>query len=139
MTPSKPQPLRRRRLSGPRSLESYIRSAVLPRFIERLREIEDQLAEHQVALRRAYQELDERCGDDRDLFERQWRAIALRWRFDGLNELIRQHNEYYPIERNLPLDPRTGDYLVVSGRPYRRKPVGPEWIFERFPPSPPAE
>jgi len=25
-----------------------------------------------------------------------------------LNELIDRHNRYYPIERNLPLDPRTG-------------------------------
>ncbi len=120
-------------------MESYIRSAVLPRFIERLREIEDELAEQQVALRRAYRELGERCGGDRDLFERRWRATASRWRFDHVNELIGQHNEYYPIERNLPLDPRTGDYLMVAGRTYRRKPVGPGWIFERLPPSPRME
>lgn len=37
------------------------------------------------------------------------------------------------MERNLPVDPRTGEYLTAGRRPYRREPLGPKWILERFP------
>jgi hypothetical protein len=122
-------------LHDPGALEKYIRAAVLPRFMVRLREIEDQLAHHRFALERAHRELQAACGGDPELFARRWREIAAGWRFDEVNELIRQHNEYYPVERNLPIDPRTGDYVTVVGRPYRRDEIGPEWVLERFPPS----
>jgi hypothetical protein len=109
---------------------------MLPRFMQRLREIEDRLAEHRIALERAHRELRASCGRDPELFAQRWREIAGAWRFDEVNELIHQHNEYYPIERNLPVDPRTGDYVTIVGRPYQREPLGLEWILERFPPSP---
>ena len=32
--------------------------------------------------------------------------------------------------------PRTGDYLPVMGRSYRRTPLGPEWVLERYPAEP---
>ena len=64
------------------------------------------------------------CAGDPRAFEERWRAVARRWNFDRVNELIAQHNEYYPIERRLPIDLRTGDYLTVSGRSYRRDPLG---------------
>ena len=38
--------------------------------------------------------------------------FAARCRFDELNELIGQHNEWYPIERDLPMDLRTRDYVL---------------------------
>jgi hypothetical protein len=123
-------------LHDPGALERYIRAAVLPRFIQRLREIEDQLAHHRVALELAHRELRASCGRDPELFGRRWREIADAWRFDEVNDLIRQHNEYYPVERNLAIDPRTGNYVPVVGRSYRRDEIGPEWILERFPPSP---
>ena len=53
------------------------------------------------------------------------RAFAHRCRFDELNELIRQHNEWYPIERDLPMDLRTRDYVLINGRSYRREPLPP--------------
>ena len=56
--------------------------------------------------------------------------------FDELNELIRQHNEWYPIERDLPMDPRTRDYVLIRGRSYRRPELGPEWVLEQFPSGP---
>jgi hypothetical protein len=40
-----------------------------------------------------------------------------------LNDLIERHNRYYPIEANLPIDPRTGR-LLDRGVPWRpRAPV----------------
>ena len=127
---------RRRALANPHALELYIRSAVMPRFIERLREIDDELAENRLRLERAYLELQRSCEGDPELFERRWRAVAEGWRFDPVNELIRQHNDHYPLERNLPMDWRTGEYVTITGRSYRREAVGPGWILERFPPSP---
>jgi hypothetical protein len=131
-------PLSRRELANPRALEAYIRSAVLPRFMERLREIEDALAEHRMRLEREYRALQRSCAGDPATFERRWRAVAEAWSFGDLNELIRQHNEYYPMERDLPMDPRTGEYVTINGRSYRRQPVGPDWILERFPAAPRA-
>ena len=116
-------------------VEAYIRSGVIPRFMRRLREIEDELARHERRLERTYQELQLACAGDTRMFEERWRTVARGWRFDRVNELIWQHNEYYPIERNLPVDPRTGDYVTVRGRSYRREYAGESWILERFPAS----
>jgi glucose-6-phosphate 1-dehydrogenase len=125
--------MKRRSLADPNLVEKYIRGQVLPRFMQRLREIEDELARHRSRLADAYEELWVSCGHDSQTFEQRWRATAHSWRFDHVNELIHSHNEHYPIERRLPINPRTGDYLTTSGRPWRREPAGPKWILERFP------
>jgi hypothetical protein len=39
-----------------------------------------------------------------------------------LNALIERHNRHYPIEANLPIDPRTGGSLD-AGRPWRPMPL----------------
>ena len=118
------------------ALERYIRSAILPRYMVRLRQIEDDLAHTRALVERAYRELRAACAGDPDLFARRWRETAESWRFDELNELIRQHNEYYPIERNLPVDPRTGDYVTIIGRSHRREVLDADWILERWPAGP---
>lgn len=41
-----------------------------------------------------------------------------------LHELIDAHNQYYPIEANLPIDPRTGR-MMDRGRPWTRMPKPP--------------
>jgi len=90
-------------------------------------------------LERAYRALQQECGRDRALFARLWHDVVRGWRFDPtLNDLIEQHNEWYPVERRLPMNPRTGDYVPVGGRSYRRPVLGPEWVLEHFPASPPA-
>ena len=66
-------------------------------------------------------------------FARRWRAIAHGWSFEELNELIRTHNEWYPVERDLPMDIHTRDYVLINGRSYRRRELGPDWILEQFP------
>ncbi len=124
---------RRRELADPRSLEAYIRSGLLPRFSQRLRTIEDDLVVHRDRLAQAYAEMQIACAGDAPRFEERWRDVAYGWDFATVNELIHQHNEYYPIERNLPVNPRTGDYVTPAGRPYWRVPAGPEWVLERFP------
>lgn len=132
----------RRATADPRVLERYLRSQLLPRFVVRLREIEDQTVEHRMRLARRREEIARATGRDPARFEERWRATVAKWDFARVNELIDQHNAYYPIERNLPVDPRTGRYATVNGRPYEREPLGPKWILEQFPaaePFPPAE
>jgi hypothetical protein len=130
------KPLSRRARQTRRTLEAYLKGGVLPRYMERLREIETAIAEQRRRLERAYVAMQEEAGGDADQFARRWRAHARAQapRFADLNELIRQHNEWYPIERNLPLDPRTRDYVRPAGRNYRRHALTPEWVLEEFPP-----
>ena len=48
--------------------------------------------------------------------------IAVVRRIDEANALIREHNKYYPIERNLPMDGVTGNLLEL-GEPWRPRPA----------------
>ena len=104
-----------------------------PAHSRRLREIEDEIAAHEAALGAAWRELSQRHPDDQSGFARRWRALARRWSFDAVNDLIRLHNLWYPAEARLPMDPRTRDFVLVGGAPYRRRELDVEWILERFP------
>ena len=130
------KPLSRRARHTRRSVEAYLAAGVMPRHMERLNEIEAERTRIRTQIGRAYRRLRETHPHDREAFAREWRARAERWRFDDINELIRIHNEWYPVEANLPLNPRTGDYVMIRGRSYRRSPLGPEWVLEQFPPWP---
>jgi hypothetical protein len=104
--------------------------------MERIIEVDGGIARERRQLERAWWALRAECGDDAAAFAARWRARVESWRFDAeLNELIRQHNEWYPIERNLPMDIRTRDYVYVGGRSHRRPLLGPEWALEQFPVS----
>lgn len=130
------RPLAERTRQRQRSVEAYLKGGSAPRWMQRIGDIDRGIAEHRRRLARAHRALAEACGDDHELFARRWRARATGWRFDELNELIAQHNDWYPIERDLPMDLRTRDYVLVNGRSYRRAPLGPGWILEQFPARP---
>jgi hypothetical protein len=129
------RPLSRRARQTRRTVEAYLAAGVMPRYMERLREIEAERIALRRRIARAYRKLDEACGDDREAFARRWRTRAHSWSFDHINQLIKDHNDWYPIESGLPLDPRTRDYVPIRGRSYRRSPLGPEWVLEQFPPE----
>jgi hypothetical protein len=116
-----------------RTVEAYLKAGVRPRWMERIAEIDQAIAAQRRRLARAQRMLREECGGDTALFAERWRAYAHRCRFGELNELIRQHNEWYPIERDLPMDMRTRDYVLINGRSYRRRPLSPEWVLAEFP------
>ena len=130
------KPLSRRARQTKRSVEAYLRAGVLPRYMERLREIEGETEEQKARLTRAYRLLKEECEGDPELFARLWRRRAGAWRFDKLNTLIDEHNEWYPVEASLPMDPRTRDYQRIRGRSYRRDRFDAAWILREFPPGP---
>jgi hypothetical protein len=104
-----------------------------PAYSRRLREIEDETAAHEEALFDAWTELVRAHAGNPRALARRWRAIADRWNFTAVNLLIEQHNAYYPVEARLPMDPRTGDFVLVGGAPYRRRPLDAEWVLRRCP------
>jgi hypothetical protein len=116
-----------------RSLENYLKAGMRPRWMDRLMEIERGTKREQRRLAETYDAVREECGTDRARFARRWQAIADAWSFEELNELIRTHNEWYPVERDLPIDLRTRDYVLINGRSYRRRELDAEWILEQFP------
>jgi hypothetical protein len=116
-------------------VESYLRGDALPRYIRRAAEIERGTRGHEAALREARASVAEAVGHDPGAFAERWRRVVERWDFEDVNELVRQHNAWYPVERDLPMDPRTGDYVLVSGRSYRRDELDAGWALARFPPA----
>src|SRR3954471_22710018 len=115
-----------------RSVEAYLEAGNPPRWMERLGEIDRGIANARRRLARAHRVLAERHAGDPEAFAREWRETAASWRFDELNVLIRQHNEWYPIERRLPIDLRTRDYVLIHGRSYRRPLLDAAWVLEQF-------
>ena len=131
----KGRPLSDRARQSRRSVEAYLKGGVRPRWMERVIDIDGDTAYERRRLSRAHRALREECAGDPAAFRARWTALARSWPFHELNALIAQHNEWYPIERNLPLNPRTGDYVNVGGRSYRREQLGAAWVLEQFPPE----
>src|SRR3954452_25160650 len=127
------RPISGRARMSQRTVEAYLKDGVRPRWMERIAEIDHSIAAQKQRLGRAHRLLREECGAHHELSARRWRAYAHRCRFDELNELIGQHNDWYPIERDLPMDLRTRDYVLINGRSYRREPLTPEWVLAQFP------
>ena len=120
------RPLRRRYRNFTSEPDSYLASlgGPLP-YMRRLREIERLTAQHLEALAEAYAE---RPAD--------WEAVAARWDFGDVNDLIEKHNRWFPTEARLRMDPRTRDFVKVGGRRYEHEPLDAAWILERFPTLP---
>ena len=127
------KPISRRALASQRSVEAYLKAGVRPRWMQRITEIDDSIKHQRMRLARSHRAIREECAGDAELFARRWTEFAQRQRFDELNELIGQHNEWYPIERDLPMDLRTRDYVLINGRSYRREPLSADWVLRHFP------
>src|SRR3954452_5847764 len=125
------KPISSRARMAQRTVEAYLKAGVRPRWMERISEIDNSIAAQKRRLARSHRALREECGDDRAQFAERWTAFAHRCRFEELNELITQHNEWYPIELDLPMDVRTRDYVLITARSHRRAPLTPEWVLER--------
>ncbi|HEV8686131.1 MAG TPA: hypothetical protein VGQ84_02585 [Gaiellaceae bacterium] len=133
-SPLRGQPLRQRLRNFRPAVENYLASLSGPRpYMQRLREIEQETGRHERRLAEARRALAAECGGDPAAFARRWRRIAERWRFDDVNELIERHNRFFPTESRLPMDPRTGDFVLFDGERYERRPLDRDWILDRFP------
>jgi len=100
-------------------------------WMRRLRAIELEIELHETQLAEALEELQlEWSGAE---LARRWHLVAESWDFSEVNDLIERHNRHYPTESRLPMNPRTGDFVLVHGRPYTREPLDASWILSRFP------
>jgi len=129
------KPLPRRLRNFAPSVEGYARSvAGPPAYVQRLRQIEDEIGDHLARLAAAREEVDREVSDRAER-DRRWRDLAARWSFHAVNDLIEKHNRWYPVEARLAMNPRTGDFVHVGGKPYRLDPLDAEWVLTRFPPA----
>ena len=112
-----------------RSLEGYFQAGNPPRWMERLAEIEQGMRRERARLAAVYESLRGRPD-----FAEQWRSTLAAWVFPAdVNELIAEHNEWYPVERRLAIDIRTRDYVLIHGRSYRRPVLDAAWALREFP------
>jgi hypothetical protein len=126
------QPLRRRMRNFRPDADAQIAALGGPlAWMRRLRAIELEIRLHEVQLAEALAELQQEYSGEE--LAREWRALAAGWDFSEVNDLIERHNRHYPAESRLPMNPRTGDFVLVNGRPYTREPLDAAWILSRFP------
>src|SRR3954471_24556875 len=76
------KPLSRRQRQTRRTLEAYLRAGVVPRYMQRLREIEQERRRQVSSLESAYRQLRETYAGDPAAFARRWTDTARSWRFD---------------------------------------------------------
>jgi hypothetical protein len=93
-------------------------------YMTRLREIAARTAEHERRLGEAYAAVEPTAWLE---------YVGRRIDFGEVNDLIDRHNRWYPIEARLPMDPKTGDYVLVNGQHYAKRPLDAHWVLERFP------
>jgi hypothetical protein len=105
------------------STEERVRAlaAGAPAWSVRKRRIEDAIARYERTLRDVQDALLV-AGASAARIEAKLLERAKRFDIAKTNALIETHNRYYPIEANLPIDPRTGGYLQL-GRLWSREPL----------------
>src|SRR5947209_4610051 len=116
------KPLSRRARHTKRSVEAYLAAGAIPRYMERLREIDGAIKRNRRQLERAYRTLKASCGEDAELFARRWEALARSWSFGELNALL---DEHHFLQRFTPRRPRSrwsrinrdsAERLIAEGR-----------------------
>jgi hypothetical protein len=134
--PGRGSPVRLRLRNFRPAADAYLAAARGPlAYMVRLHVIEVQIEEHEERLAEAWQAVAVASDGDGERFAARWREIAEAWSFDEVNDLVERHNRWYPTESRLPMDPSTGDFALVNGRPYRMAPLDTHWVLERFPPE----
>jgi hypothetical protein len=139
--PDRREPRRARRplpsaVGGPVDTTAYLTASLgMPRWLERLQELEGLVRETEGRLRMRRRELAAELAGQPERFAERWRQIVARWDFGAVNELVDQHNRYYPVERKLPFDIRRRDYVDMWGIGWRRRPLDADWALAAFPPD----
>src|SRR5215212_467308 len=96
MRPRAGKALRQRKRLGKPTVEGYLASLSPRPYMQRLKQIESQTADHRRRLEDRWWELAEEHQDDPLAFEQAWLQVAGGWSFDELNALIDEHNRNYP-------------------------------------------
>lgn len=95
----------------------------VPSYAARKRRIEDLLEDLTEHLREALSKLGPASLASPASRHEAALALAATLDLSKVNALVEAHNRYYPIEANLPVDPRTGGYLVKRGTPFEPEPA----------------
>lgn len=66
-------------------------------------------------------------------FAGRWHAYLAKVDVAALNTLIKKHNEWYPIEAQLPIVYPTGEYHIPTGIEYPQKPITGDALLELYP------
>lgn len=95
--------------------EERIRAITIgvPSWAARKRKIEDDEARIVRELLELHDKLVRQKRSPRDI-ELAVLSAATALDLEKLNKLVTNHNKYYPIEANLPMDRKTGGYLVYG-------------------------
>ena len=97
------------------SLDARVRAAAgVPAYMRRKRRIEDLEEALRQALVEVYQDALAELEGDEQAARAAMLDSAKAMDLGLLNDLIERHNRYYPIEANLPTDPKTGKFLLVG-------------------------
>ncbi|MFO8057261.1 MAG: hypothetical protein R6V10_08210 [bacterium] len=106
-----------------------------PSYAVRARYVEDLEEELHQELERKWKMVADNYQHDPDKFNTLWRVIVETLDLEHINQLIKEHNRYYPIEANLREDPDTGR-LMMGNTPWKpKKKITPERLLEKFPPD----
>mgnify|MGYP006282193621 CR=1 FL=1 len=104
-----------------------------PAWAVRLRKIETLTAALLDELRGDWSALAQEYRHRPEMFAVAWRHRLGLLKLGTINELVRRHNRYFPAEANLPMSPKTGDYIGWGGRDWRCLPLTVEWAEAQFP------
>jgi hypothetical protein len=105
------------------SVDERIRALTIgaPAYAIRKRKIEDLESRWVATLLELREQLEAKGTPEADVAH-ALRAKAATFDYRRVNELVLQHNRWYPIEANLRIDPKTHGYLVY-GRPWLPEPA----------------
>jgi len=106
-----------------------------PSYAVRARYVEDLEEELYEELDKKWKMVAETYRHDPEKFNTLWRVVIETLDVEHINQLIKEHNQYYPIEANLREDPDTGR-LMMGNTPWKpKKKITPERLLEKFPPD----
>ena len=117
-------------------LDEYIKAMDgPPAWVMRLKRIEDWMDQTSTKVREEWFETALENAGNTGYFRREWIHYVENFDFSRVNKWISDHNEYFPIEANLPYDIRTGK-IFYCGKPFTKKDfLGQTWLLDQFPPN----
>jgi len=106
-----------------------------PPYAVRAKMVEDLTDKLYAELDKQWKKAARELEDDPETFSRVWKAVVETLELDRLNELIKEHNTYYPIEANLQHDPETGQ-IMIGATPWKpKKRITHKDLLHKFPPD----
>ena len=115
-------------------LEQQMRAKIgPPSYAVRAKYLEDMTDKLMDDLARQYRQVAESCRQHPAKFKKIWTAIVETIDLSDLNQLVNEHNTFYPIEANLQADPETGQ-IMMGATPWKpKKKLSAEGLLARFP------